>query len=122
MASLKDLLELSIQGDIGKLLIKTFGGELGRLLPRKDNEFLVVYPEGTKAPEATSIAKTVETHYRSLGYILDPIWVKNNCFQANVTLDGDEKFRCLAVVITTHFPFSGHHRCLAVATNPIDLD
>ena len=68
MASMEELVALFNEGALGKLLVKTFGGELGHTHANKDSDFLITFKNETDIPSAKKIGGVVVGYYGKLGY------------------------------------------------------
>ncbi len=114
MASAKELDDLFNAGELGKLLVKAFHGERGRVYPNQDLEFLIVFENEKKTPSVEAIAKTVAEHYRAIGYKVEPSeHRKKDCFEAIISFDREKGEGCVfGVAITTPYPFDSKHASL----------
>ncbi len=105
MASAKELVALFNNGELGKLLVQKFGGELGHTPPNKDADFLVVFKNEADVPEPAVVKTVVEDHYRKLGYPIKSESYSNGSTAFAIVLDEV----IIAITITTRYPFDGKH-------------
>lgn len=111
------LISLTHNGELGKVLVRTFGGTLGYTYPNKDADFLIVFEQESDVPEATKLERTIVSHYKRLGFV--PGYAKTRGDTVEVTIKSTEMDCVLGVVVTTHYPFDGHYKALRATTNLI---
>ena len=119
MASLIELVKLNNEGDLGKMLTEKFKGEIGRLLPRKDMEFMIGFASREATPSPEDIRETVTEHYTRLGYKVEPEeYQRKHGFDAIVFFDTRDQ-GCIYIVITTFYPlvFGDEHKHICVETS-----
>lgn len=111
MASSKELVALFMEGKLGELLVRRFGGKRGYTRPNRDSDFLLAFKTEEETPSANHIARhiarTVTEYYGGLGYVVKPnVHQSQECFQANIFYSLKEGIS-VGVVITTHYPNVG---------------
>ncbi len=117
MTKFEQLVKLNNEGDLGRLLAAAFHGEIGRLNPKNDSEFLIGFDS---APDTQSIGRVVAGHYSGLGYSVNIEESRSgspNTFGCFVhTDDGDDM--SLYIVITTNYPLTpgDNHTHIRVTT------
>lgn len=117
MASIKELVDLNDGGDLGALLVRTFGGTLSQFSKCKDSEFKVMFGQENGIPSHADIYRAVVPHYTDLGYIVDAR-ISKSYFEASIfSPSGDGG--SLRVVIVTNCPsgFGDETRHVRVTTN-----
>lgn len=108
MPSIAELVELTNQGEIGKLLAREFKGERGHTYPRQDSDLIITFASEEATPFTYAILKCVTKHFSRLGYSLslhEP--QSSDCLEATIFVekDGRREDGSIHVVITTHYPF-----------------
>jgi len=119
MASAKALEALFNEGKLGELLVQAFGGTRGRVEDgNKDSDFLIVFESEAKTPSAEAIAKTVTEHYWTLGYDIEKVDTRNDCFEAFISYGRHRMNACVVgVIITALYPYEiGANRASLRAT------
>ena len=106
MASIRELVELNNQGDLGIMLAKKFNGKIGHLDPRKDSDFMIGFITREATPSAKDIGKAVTEHYTRLGYEVEPDkYQRGHAFDA-VVFFGIKGEGCVTMAITTFYPLT----------------
>ena len=111
MASAQELAALFNDGELGKLLVARFGGELGHLNLNKDSDFLLVFKDKGEVPEEEAIVAAVRQHYGGLGYMVELRGSVKACTLV-VRYENQSELCLVNIAITTHYPFNGGHACL----------
>ena len=86
MPSIQELNDLSIKGDVGKLLVHAFSGEVGFTFPRADSTFQVGFSSREAVPEIEAVEKVIRKHYEMLGYSVTSEISPNECLDIKVVV------------------------------------
>jgi len=105
MPSNQELVEMFNRGELGKFLAERFNGERGRVFPREDSDFLVVFPSEEVTPEIDDLKTAVIELYERKGYYITITNCENDNLSALIHFNNDPAEGHVFITITTHFPF-----------------
>ena len=120
MASIRKLVQLNRDGDLGKMLAEKFHGECGRTFPQKDLEFMIGFKSESETPMASAVAEAITQHYREKGFKVTIDDLQENCFQCRIHTDNLDS-GWINVLVTTRYPLTpgGGLNHIRVTTNVI---
>ncbi len=117
MPNFRELVELNRNGDLGKLLAEKFHGEIGKLQPRKDADFIIGFKSETLTPSTEGIKATITKHYEKLGFVVENPEIAGGMFEC-IIHDGNRETGFVKLVVTTRYPLQigGHHHYARITT------
>lgn len=117
MASSTELVTMFNQGEFGKLIARTFGGERGHVYQNQDADLLVVFPTEERVPSIQAIIDAATPFYCSKGYKVEERSRGEKTFELLVYFDRTEG--CVHVVVTTPYSQQGADHAVWITTNRI---
>lgn len=119
LPSADNLIEMSNNGEFGKLLVHRFGGQRGRTYPREDSEFLIVYENEDKVPSAEQVSKLITEQCERLGYeVQKSDLTGKDLWTCTIIVPYDNRV-VMNVVVTVPYPFTGRDIALRMTTELI---
>lgn len=116
LPSAHDLIDMSNNGEFGKLLAHRFGGKRGHTYPRADSEFLIEFKSENKVPSAEQVCNLITEHCERLGYeVQKSDLTGKDLWTCTIIVPYDDRV-VMNVVVTVQYPFAGKNNALRMTT------
>jgi hypothetical protein len=118
MASDRELIQLSNEGDLGNLIAETFQGRLGHADGRLDADRVITFESDANTPTSRQIHALVLQHYKTLGYDIELEMEGFNMCVGSVR-KFDSMNGLITMTISTNYPLDGTCNHVRVTTDAL---
>jgi hypothetical protein len=119
MSTPQKLVQLSNDGELGRLLAEKFNGQVGHTSGRKDADFLVIFESEEKTPVVEKISEIITGHYTGLGFKVKVVYAFAGELSLMIICDESQGLAYFTVTITTLYPHGGRANTLRATTHMV---